>query len=286
MKPQYESDRNNITTYDLEMKERKIIAESWDSSPHEVFSSNDRKTLYVTAEKQGHNKVFTIDLQIKSVKILTNEKYVLGLSVLPYGNLFFGVSSMKHPVVTHLLNVTSDELEPLAIRSDSAQKLEKIDFSDPKDIRSTLWNSQIFADAGYAAVAINPHKTCLDYVLNKYSYLDSERVASLGASYGGYITNWINSNSNKFKTPVNHDDVSSAAQVYYITASYFGNRFSTHNLDLLNIEAIRSTGYKIIYVYISIIGRLRSQGNSRLADAAETKSQTSLQDISQMPGFL
>lgn len=23
--------------------------------------------------------------------------------------------------------------------------------------RSTLWNSQIFADAGYAAVAINPH---------------------------------------------------------------------------------------------------------------------------------
>lgn len=135
MKPQYESDRNNITTYDLEMKERKIIAESWDSSPHEVFSSNDRKTLYVTAEKQGHNKVFTIDLQIKSVKILTNEKYVLGLSVLPYGNLFFGVSSMKHPVVTHLLNVTSDELKPLAIGSDSAQKLEKIDFSDPKDIR-------------------------------------------------------------------------------------------------------------------------------------------------------
>lgn len=97
-------------------------------------------------------------------------------------------------------------------------------------------------------------------------------------------------------------------------ASYFGNRFSTHNLDLLNIEAIRSTGYKvwledfytrlhrptyfslkrnviqlvplilncpkIIYVYISIVGRLRSQGNSRLADVAETKSQTSLQDIS------
>ncbi|KAG1465228.1 hypothetical protein G6F46_002202 [Rhizopus delemar] len=96
------------------------------------------------------------------------------------------------------------------------------------------WGSHPFCDL----------ETCLDYVLNKYSYLDSERVAGLGASYGGYITNWINSNSNKFKTPVNHDDVSSAAQVYYITASYFGNRFSTHNLDLLNIEAIRSTGYK------------------------------------------
>ncbi|KAG1526202.1 hypothetical protein G6F47_001746 [Rhizopus delemar] len=120
------------------------------------------------------------------------------------------------------------------------------------------WGSHPFCDL----------ETCLDYVLNKYSYLDSERVAGLGASYGGYITNWINSNSNKFKTPVNHDDVSSAAQVYYITV-------------------------RIIWIYSTlkpleaqVISRLRSQGNSRLADAAETKSQTSLQDISQMPGFL
>lgn len=135
MEPQYESDRNRIITYDLETKERKSIAESWDSSLHEVVSSNDGKALYVTAEKQGRNKIFAIDLQTNSVKTLTNESYALGLSVLPSGNLFFGFSSMKHHVTPHLLNVDSGELKPLAIESGSAQKLENIDFSDPEDIR-------------------------------------------------------------------------------------------------------------------------------------------------------
>ena len=114
--------------------------------------------------------------------------------------------------------------------------------------RSTRWNPQIFAGAGYAVVAINPHGSTgygqaftdsichnwgsypfqdleigLDYVLSKYNYLDPKRVAGLGASYGGYMTNWINGNSNKFKVLVNHDGVFSAAQVYYTTGKCIGS---------------------------------------------------------------
>ncbi|KAI8348009.1 Alpha/Beta hydrolase protein [Choanephora cucurbitarum] len=291
--PQYESDRNRITTYNLKTKERKVIAESWDSSPHEIVSSINGDILYVTAEQQGRNKVFAIDLETESVKTLTNEKYATGLSVLPSGNLFFGISSMKHPVRPHLLNIASTELKPLAIESSLKQKLDKIEFSNPEDVRftgaldqevhgwflkpagfeegkkypvaflihggpqgawndnwSTRWNPQIFAGAGYAVVAINPHGSTgygqaftdsichnwgsypfqdleigLDYVLSKYNYLDPKRVAGLGASYGGYMTNWINGNSNKFKVLVNHDGVFSAAQVYYTTDElYFSER--------------------------------------------------------------
>lgn len=292
-KPQYEADRNRIVLYDFTKKERKVIAESWDSSPHEVTSSLDSKTLYVTAEQKGRNKIFAIDLETESVDTLTETKYAAGLSVLPSGEIFYGASSMKHPVAPHVLNVETKEIKALAIEGKLAKKLGSIEFSEPEDISfigamdqevhgwylkptnfeegkkypvaflihggpqgawgdswSTRWNPQIFAGAGYGVVAINFHgstgygqaftdsigenwgshpfydlETGLDYVLNKFDYLDPERVSGLGGSYGGFMANWLNGHSNKFKALVNHDGVFSTTQVYYTTDElYFAEK--------------------------------------------------------------
>ncbi len=38
----------------------------------------------------------------------------------------------------------------------------------------------------------------LDHVLDEYSFLDRKRVCALGASYGGYMINWINGQTNRF----------------------------------------------------------------------------------------
>ena len=92
------------------------------------------------------------------------------------------------------------------------------------------WNPQAFAGAGYAVVAINFHGSTgfgqaftdsisgdwggkpfedlmkgLDYALATYPCLDANRVAALGASYGGWMINWINGHTNRFKCLVNHD---------------------------------------------------------------------------------
>ena len=92
------------------------------------------------------------------------------------------------------------------------------------------WNLQAFACAGYAVIAINFHGSTgfgqaftdsisgdwggkpfedlmkgLDYALATYSWLDGTRVAALGASYGGWMINWINGHTNRFKCLVNHD---------------------------------------------------------------------------------
>lgn len=92
------------------------------------------------------------------------------------------------------------------------------------------WNLQAFAGAGYAVIAINFHGSTgfgqaftdsitgdwggkpfddlmkgLDYALNTYPWLDSQRVAALGPSYGGWMINWINGHTNRFKCLVNHD---------------------------------------------------------------------------------
>ncbi len=92
------------------------------------------------------------------------------------------------------------------------------------------WNPQAYAGAGYAAVMIDFHGSTgygqafcdairgdwggapyedlmkgLDAALEKYPFLDGERVAALGASYGGYMINWIAGHTDRFRCLVNHD---------------------------------------------------------------------------------
>lgn len=92
------------------------------------------------------------------------------------------------------------------------------------------WNLQAFAGAGYATIAINFHGSTgfgqaftdsisgdwggkpfedlmkgLDYALAKFPWLDDTRIGALGASYGGWMINWINGHTNRFRCLVNHD---------------------------------------------------------------------------------
>jgi dipeptidyl aminopeptidase/acylaminoacyl peptidase len=104
------------------------------------------------------------------------------------------------------------------------------------------WNPQAYAGAGYAAVFIDFHgstgygqKFCdairndwggapyedlmkgLDAALAKYDYLDGARVAALGASFGGYMINWIAGQTDRFKCLVCHDGNIDERMAYYDT---------------------------------------------------------------------
>jgi dipeptidyl aminopeptidase/acylaminoacyl peptidase len=105
------------------------------------------------------------------------------------------------------------------------------------------WNPQTYAGAGYAAVMIDFHgstgygqKFCdsiqdnwggwpledlqlgLDAALERYPWMDGDRVAALGASYGGYMINWIAGNWNdRFRCLVNHDGLFDTEFMYYST---------------------------------------------------------------------
>lgn len=74
----------------------------------------------------------------------------------------------------------------------------------------------------------------LDYVLETYDFLDGERVAGLGASYGGYMINWLNGHSDRFKAFVNHDGMFNTIQAYYTTEELY---FVEHDV-----------GYSMIHV--------------------------------------
>jgi len=104
------------------------------------------------------------------------------------------------------------------------------------------WNPQAYAGAGYAAVMIDFHgsvgygqaftdainndwggapyedlMTGLDFALQKYPFLDKDRMGALGASYGGYMINWIAGHTDRFKTLVCHDGNLDEHMAYYDT---------------------------------------------------------------------
>jgi dipeptidyl aminopeptidase/acylaminoacyl peptidase len=105
------------------------------------------------------------------------------------------------------------------------------------------WNAELFAASGnYVVVMINFHgstgygqKFCdsisgdwdgkpyvdlmkgLDYVEKTYPFIDKNREAALGASYGGYMANWILGHTNRFKCIVSHDGMFNTESAYGTT---------------------------------------------------------------------
>ncbi|WWC61924.1 uncharacterized protein I303_104510 [Kwoniella dejecticola CBS 10117] len=113
-----------------------------------------------------------------------------------------------------------------------------------EDAWSTRWNPALFASQGYFVVAINPTgstgygqdftdaiqgdwggKPFKDLLagyhaaLARYPEIDPDRTAGLGASYGGYMVNWINGHNDHFgfKALVCHDGVFDTVTTYFST---------------------------------------------------------------------
>lgn len=130
------------------------------------------------------------------------------------------------------------------------------------------WNPQTYVGAGYAAVMVDFHGSSgygqaftdsirgdwggkpledlqkgLAAALARHPWLDGDRVCALGASYGGYMINWIAGNwPDRFRCLVNHDGIFDQRMMYYTTeelwfpewdheGTYFGNPegFERHN---------------------------------------------------------
>ena len=108
------------------------------------------------------------------------------------------------------------------------------------------WNPQLFANAGYIVFAPNPRgstgygqqfineisgdwggKAYIDImngvadVLRRNTFIDRNRIGAAGASYGGYMINWIEGHNNdprfQFKVLVSHDGVYNLTSMYGAT---------------------------------------------------------------------
>jgi dipeptidyl aminopeptidase/acylaminoacyl peptidase len=57
----------------------------------------------------------------------------------------------------------------------------------------------------------------LDFILSKNAWIDGTRACALGASYGGYMVNWIEGKTDRFACLASHDGDFSTRTSYFST---------------------------------------------------------------------
>jgi len=118
------------------------------------------------------------------------------------------------------------------------------------DMWSYRWNPELFAANGYVVVVINPGGSTgygqafvdrvngdwggkphidlmrgLDYAEQHYPFIDKTRECALGASYGGYMANWILGHTDRFKCIVSHDGMFNTESAYGTTEELWFNEW-------------------------------------------------------------
>jgi dipeptidyl aminopeptidase/acylaminoacyl peptidase len=118
------------------------------------------------------------------------------------------------------------------------------------DAWSYRWNAQLLAANGYVVVMVNPRGSTgygqafidgvngdwggkpyvdlmkgLDYAEQHYPFIDKTRECALGASYGGYMANWILTHTNRFACIVTHDGMFNPQSAYGTTEELWFNEW-------------------------------------------------------------
>jgi dipeptidyl aminopeptidase/acylaminoacyl peptidase len=129
---------------------------------------------------------------------------------------------------------------------------------------SYRWNFELFAANGYVVVFINFHGSPgygqkfidaingdwggapfedlmkgLDYAEQHYPFIDKDRECALGASYGGYMTNWILGHTNRFKCIVTHDGMFNTESAWGTTEELWFNEWEFKGTPYTNRELYR-----------------------------------------------
>ncbi len=107
------------------------------------------------------------------------------------------------------------------------------------DAWSYRWNAELLAADGYAVVMVNPRGSTgygqaftdgvnndwggkpyvdlmrgLDAAEQRFPFLDKTRECALGASYGGFMANWVLGHTERFRCIVSHDGLFNAESAY------------------------------------------------------------------------
>jgi dipeptidyl aminopeptidase/acylaminoacyl peptidase len=94
-------------------------------------------------------------------------------------------------------------------------------FSNPRGSSgySEAWGRAIRGPAngegpGWGTLDYEDLTAVLDTALERYDFLDPERLGIIGGSYGGYMTSWIVGHTNRFKTAISERAVNNLLSAY------------------------------------------------------------------------
>ncbi|MEZ6141805.1 MAG: S9 family peptidase [Zavarzinella sp.] len=199
-----------------------------------ALSQGDHQTNLVTVVSSMHfpNEIFTLELDHEAPKVAAKNISRMNEEILTHLNL------PKPESVT--IDVEGGKMQMWLLKPpgfDPAKKWPVVYLvhGGPQgawdDGWSFRWNPEMWAAQGYVIALPNPRGSTgfgqkftdeisgdwggkcyrdlmagADYV-EKLPYVDNKRIASAGASFGGYMQNWFAVNTNRFQCLINHCSV-------------------------------------------------------------------------------
>ena len=273
-----------------------FLAGKWDRSVESFAITPDSRRIYMIAEDQGHDRLFTMPTSGGVVETAVDLKDGLysGLAIPEHASKPILVAlwgSMIHP--DNLAVIDPETHTHRLLSHFNQEQTERIDWAPPREfwftaksgkrIQSLLvvppafdparkyplvvfphggphnmvkdqffvrWNYHLLTSPGYVMLMTNYtgstgygerfaadiHQDILrgpaaeieqaaDEAIRAFPFIDGSRQAAIGASYGGYLMNWFEGNTKRFKCLVNHAGLTDNASFWGATdASYYWER--------------------------------------------------------------
>jgi dipeptidyl aminopeptidase/acylaminoacyl peptidase len=238
-----------IPVYKLDIAADKAIILTAEHNNDAFDISPDGTTIYL--RQQWTNlpfEIFSISADGKETKQLTkvNKKLLSEIEMNPIETIWSdGAAGDKvQSVVVKPPFFDPSKKYPLIILAHGGPQGE---WSDDFHYR---WNLQLFASKGYVVVAPNIHGSIgygqkftdavtldwggkpyedimkvTDDVTARFNFIDSKNIFAAGASYGGYMMNWIEGHTDRFSAIVSHDGVFNLESMYGTTEELWFNEW-------------------------------------------------------------
>jgi len=228
----YDADReafHSIFKYDLETGENTVLVKDGTNSSMQI-SPDGNKIYFLRNQSILPNEIFSVDTDGHNLKQITNINGEL-LSQIQFGEFdtFWSIGANK-------TKVQSIIVKPPFFNPNKKYPLIFLIHGGPQgnwaDDFHYRWNTQLFASKGYVVVAPNPRGStgygqkftdeisgdwggkvytdlinAYDYAIKNFKFIDAANTFAAGASYGGYMINWLEGHFNKFNAVVSHDGV-------------------------------------------------------------------------------
>ncbi|KAF9985598.1 putative dipeptidyl-peptidase 5 [Mortierella antarctica] len=257
-------DKGHVKIFNINLATESIESIVNEHSQSGLNLIDDQTLLYSTASLTTPNDLFTVDIKSKKIQRRTDvhAETLANIHLSAPEDVWFKGDLDR--------NIHGFLLKPIGFDPSKKYPLAFIVHGGPQnafnDNWSTRWNPNVFASAGFVVVFLNPTGSTgygqeltdainnnwggspyidlmkgLDHVLEHNAYIDDTRVAALGASYGGYMMNWINGHTNRFNCLVNHDGIFDTKNGFYATEELY---FPEHEFGGLPWEDKAKANYE------------------------------------------
>ena len=234
-------DKGNESLFRMTVASQKIEFIAGTGYTHSIRVLPDGKSIVAAREMINHPvELYRIDADLKNLTKLTavNDERLSGIVMNPKEDFWFkGAGGTQiHGFIVKPPSFDPSKKYPMILLIHGGPQGQ---WGDQFHYR---WNAQMFASRGYVAVLINPRGSTgygqrftdeisrdwggkpyvdlmagVDHVLKAYPFIDGKRIAAAGASYGGYMINWILGHTNRFRCLVSHDGVFNIKSMYGTT---------------------------------------------------------------------